>query len=182
MMRKLVQATHSVQAGVDGYAKLNRMLRHRGEYLFLACLPKSGSTFTRRALQHATGYENGSLTYAYERNEQELYLPNVIDAYARGTVTQLHIRATEANLEIMRRFGIRPVFMVRNLFDVVISLGDHVFRDGVEHFPVLYATQTMSSMDAARRADFLITFALPWYFNFLASWHDACAEVNIDAL
>jgi hypothetical protein len=56
-------------------------------------MPKSGSTFTRRVLSEATGYEYVDLSYAYERTEQDLYLPKVIDAYGRSGVRGSSSRA-----------------------------------------------------------------------------------------
>jgi hypothetical protein len=183
MIRKFLEATHSAQAGIDGYAKLNRLVHARGEYIFLASMPKSGSTFTRRALEHATGFETRQLCYACDQTEQELYLPRVVDAFTRPTVSQQHTRATDANLEMMRRFGIRPVIIVRDVFDCVVSLAEHLFREGIdEYFSGIYATPAMAALNLERRHDLLITFALPWYFSFFASWHDACRAGRVDAL
>jgi hypothetical protein len=181
--RELVQAAHSAEAGLRCYTRLNRLRRREGQILFLACMPKSGSTFTRRVLSEATGYEYVDLSYAYERTEQDLYLPKVIDAYGRSGVDQLHIRPSAANLEIMRRFHIRPVILTRNLYDAVVSLRDNMFAGGgVENYPMLYATPSMAELDQERLADFVIAHAIPWYVNFYASWQDEYHGGSVEAL
>lgn len=181
-VRRFVQAPRIAELGLRACAAANRMLNSRGEYILLACMPKSGSTFVKKALMNLTGFPEEFLSYAFERTEQELYLPRVIDSYSRGTVTQQHVRATEANLRIMNRYGIRPVILVRNLYDVVVSIRDYLFAEGFEKFPSLYATAYLGEMDEDEQYEFLITYALPWYFAFYVSWHDACAAGRIDAL
>ena len=40
-------------------------------------------------------------------------------------MTHQHCRATEANVQLMQAFGIRPVVLVRDLHDVIVSLRDY---------------------------------------------------------
>ncbi|HSM15801.1 MAG TPA: sulfotransferase domain-containing protein, partial [Gemmatimonadales bacterium] len=122
------------------------------------------------------------LGYAYRRNEQDLYFPALIDHWNVATVTQQHVRATGPNLELMHWFGIRPVVLVRNLFDTVVSIRDYLFTEGFNKFPSLYVTEQMADLTRERQFDLLILHALPWYFNFYVSWFDTCRQNSIDAL
>jgi len=180
--RRLVKMLGSAETGVRFYHRLNQALGWRGRFLFVACMPKSGSTFVCRALQTLTGYPARELSYAYERTEQDLYLPKVVDAARKGCVVQQHVQATGANLEIMQKFAIRPVILVRNLFDVVVSIRDYLFVEGFEKFPSLYATDALAAMPLERQHDFLITFAMPWYFDFYVSWFDATRDKRVESL
>jgi hypothetical protein len=182
MLRTLIQATYSAEAGLEVYSRLSRRFGRHKTTVFLACMPKTGSTFLKSVLLEVTGFTEGVLTYAFERTEQELYLPRLIDASRRNTVTQQHVRATAANVDLMRRFRIRPVILVRNLFDVVVSIRDHLMSEGTERFPSLYATEHLASLDEQEQYAFLIHYAIPWYFNFFVSWYDAKKEGRIDAL
>ena len=120
------------------YAKRMRLQsRGKGTFVFIASMPKSGSTFMARVMEQLTGYPYVALTYGYERDEQNLYLPTLIDTFGRGSVTHQHVRATGPNLELMREFKVRPVILTRNLFDVVISIRDHLLSEGPE-FPTFY--------------------------------------------
>lgn len=151
-------------------------------YLLIACMPKSGSTFLRVALMELTGYRRARLTYGVERSEQELYLPALRAARRFPSVTQQHLKANRPNLELMRDFGIRPVVLVRNLCDVVISIRDHLYNEGFERFQTFYANERFSELDEKAQLDAIIELGLPWYVHFYVSWVDAVAKGRTEAL
>jgi hypothetical protein len=169
----------------EGWLRLQQKLNQRlgfGQFLLIACMPRTASTFVSSVLVEATGFSRTMLTHAYGRYEQELYLPKVIDASLRSSVTQQHVRATPVNLEIMKRFSMRPVVLVRNLCDVVVSIRDYLFLEGFDRFPTMYATKAFAEMPIERQYEFIITFGMPWYFDFYVSWYDACASGRVEAL
>jgi hypothetical protein len=179
---RAARATYQSEATVKAHLAVRRALFRKGEYIFVACMPKSGSTFLTRTMSRITGFEHARLTYEFERNEQELYLPKLVDTYGKSIITQQHVRATGPNLELFNRFGIRPVILVRNLFDAIVSIRDYLHREGVQYFPSLYATDHFLTLPDEEQFDFLITFAAPWYFNFYASWFDARRDDRIETL
>jgi hypothetical protein len=144
-------------------------------------MPKSGSTFMAKALGELTGYSYAGLTYGYERDDQNLYLPKLIDAYTSGTVTHQHVRATGPNTELFRRFGIRPVVLTRNIFDVVISIRDHILNEGPA-FPSFFCNESFADMDDGMQLDFIIELGVPWYYNFYVSWYEASRLGTLDVL
>src|SRR5438132_2190295 len=95
-----------------------------GQHLFIACVPKSASTFLKNLLVNLTGYRDLFTVYAAGQSEHEIYLPTLRDSAELDTVTQQHCRASDANVHLMQAFGIRPVVLVRNIFDSVMSLFD----------------------------------------------------------
>lgn len=153
----------------------------QGQYLFIASLPKSGSTFMAKALCNLTGYKYVDLSYAYERNDQNLYLPKLVDSYSYGSVTHQHVRATAANIELMNKFAIKPVITVRNIFDSVVSIRDHMFNEGFA-FPTFYCNEKFEGLDKTTQYDQIIELGIPWYFNFYVSWHEAVVQNKIQAL
>ena len=176
MFRKLYDIRNLIKCpGQNGlkaaFAIKKRVVRH-GDYIFVACMPKSGSTFMANALSKLTGYRYVNLAYAYERNEQNLYLPKLIDSYGFGSVTHQHLRATDANIELMNTFSIRPVILVRNIFDIVISIRDHMFQEGFE-FPAFFCNEHYRELSEKEQLNFIIEQGLPWYFNFYVSWYVA---------
>lgn len=144
-----------------------------GRHALVACMPKSGSSLMFDALHHLTGWEKAFYSYAYMQNEQELYLPYVRGTAGADTVTQQHCRATAANLQIIQGFGIRPVVLIRNLADVVMSLTD--FYDQGAVFNTFLGTDWQSLKSAPKR-DFIIDHIMPWYVAFYASWRRAEAD------
>ncbi len=145
-------------------------------------MPKSGSTFLANALAQVTGYSQVQLCFGYERHEQDLYLPKVVDACRKNTITRHHTRATYHNIDILRKFNIRPIVLTRNLFDVVPSIKDHLFAEGFEKFPGFYCTERFAELSEEKQLDCIIDLVLPWYVNFYVSWFDAWQHRQLPVL
>ena len=154
--------------------RAKRLFTKRRNCLFVTCFPKSGSTFLVSVLAESSGYIRQFLGYDH-LNEQDLYLPNLIDAYNMNIVCHQHTRATSPNLELIKEFGIRPVVLVRDVFDCLVSLRDHLDRES-RRTPVFTATDDFFSKSQTEQFDELIDLALPWYVNFVVSWKSAQSE------
>tara|TARA_B100000686_G_C16690949_1_gene917561 strand:+ start:307 stop:1143 length:837 start_codon:yes stop_codon:yes gene_type:complete len=154
--------------------RAKRLFTKRKNCLFITCFPKSGSTFLVSALAECSGYTRQFLGFD-QLNEQDLYLPNLIDSYNMNIVCHQHTRATLPNLKLIKEFGIRPVVLVRNIFDCLISLRDHLERESSQT-PVFSATDKFFSKSQTDQLDELIDIALPWYVNFVMSWKSAQSE------
>jgi len=151
--------------------------RRKFAHIFVACFPKSGSTFLSKALQGLTGYPEYSSVEEYGHNEQDISRRKLGRA-RRLSVIQQHTKGTKSNLNILREFGMRPIVHVRNLFDVVISLHDHFY--GEDHcFPTGYVHREFWRLPERDQFDYLIQMHLPWYFNFLISWHEAQRQFSL---
>ena len=138
-----------------------------GRHIFIACVPKSGSTFLKNVLASVTGYRDAFMVYTPGQFEQDLYLPTLETVANVDTVTQQHCRASDANVQMMQAFGIKPVVLVRNIFDCVSSLLD--FYDGGA-FSSSFFREDYSTLDEETRINLLIDSLVPWYFQFVASW------------
>jgi Sulfotransferase domain len=138
-----------------------------GRHIFIACVPKSASTFLKNLLVDVTGYRDLFTVYAAGQSEHEIYLPTLRESAHLDTVTQQHCRASDANVHLMQAFGIRPVVLVRNVFDSVISLLDFYNRGA---FQTSYFRADWPSLNEETKIDLLIENVIPWYFQFVASW------------
>jgi len=148
-----------------------------GRHLFIACVPKSASTFLKNLLVNLTGYRDLFTVYAAGQTEHEIYLPTLREAAHLDTVTQQHCRASDANIHLMQAFGIRPVVLVRNIFDSVISQFDF-FNKGA--FQTSYYRADWQTLDDETKVDLLIENVIPWYFQFVASWDLAEKQKRIE--
>jgi hypothetical protein len=142
--------------------------------ILLACMPKSGSTYLSTLISLASGYAPTGLVYAYDRNEQDIYLPALLHnlTLPSPTITQQHLRATGPNLELIRTFGLQTVVLVRNLFDVLVSLHDHLLHEGFR-VPSAFIQEDFAQLPPERRLDMVVDFATPWYLSFYVSWFEA---------
>lgn len=159
--------------GLRVCSKIQRTLHRDGRLIVISAMPKSGSTFLSRAVASASGYAHSFLAYAYGNAEQELYLPAVIDAYGRGTVTQQHFKANQHNLEILNAFRIRPVVLTRNVFDALVSARDHLVQENLANLPGVHVSREFRDLEPERQLDFVIDLFAPWYVAFFVSWHHA---------
>jgi len=137
-MTDYLKIFHSSETGIRLYKKLRKMRYGDCRSVFVAAMPKSGSSFLARALCEATTYRHSYCDFSYANIEQELYLPRLVDIYGKGTVVQQHVLANEPNLLLFKEFGIRPIVLVRNLFDLVISVRDHLLTERLDGLPGAY--------------------------------------------
>src|SRR5436190_6493221 len=166
-----VNLTNSL-AATGGRARLSDFTTHitpeqLGRHLFIACVPKSASTFLKNLLVNLTGYRDLFTVYAAGQSEHEIYLPTLRDSAHLDTVTQQHCRAADANVHLMQAFGIRPVVLVRNIFDCVMSLFDFYNQGACK---TSYFRADWQLLDDETKIDLLIENVIPWYFQFVASW------------
>lgn len=150
-----------------------------GNHIFIACVPKSASTFLKNVLVGITGYRDLFAVFAAGQNEHDLYLPVLNEFAAQNTVTQQHARASEANIQLMQAFGIRPVVLVRNIFDAVVSLHDF-YKTGA--YFNSYFRGSFLDLDDHTQVDLLIDNVVPWYLQFVASWSLVEKEERLNIL
>ena len=148
-----------------------------GRHIFIACVPKSASTFLKNLLVNVTGYRDLFTVYAAGQSEHEIYLPTLRDSAHLDTVTQQHCRASDANIHLMQGFGIRPVVLVRNIFDSVMSQLDF-YNQGAFH--TSYFRADWPRLDEETKLDLIIESVIPWYFQFVASWDLAQKQKRLE--
>ena len=155
---------------------LKRALSRRAHSVFVTAMPKSASTFLAACLAETTGFVRFFLGQDYLA-EQDLYLPRLIDAWGMDIVCQQHARAIRPNLDLMAEFSIRPVVLVRDIGDALVSLCDHLHRESPTT-PVFDADESFLRRDRAAQLDALIDIVGPWYVGFHAGW----VRADIDKL
>jgi hypothetical protein len=147
-----------------------------GRLLLVACFPKSGSTLLKTLLRRATGFPEQWLAYAYRENEHDIHLPHLLHSAPQDCVVQLHCAATAPNLHLMQAFGIRPIVLVRDIFDVLLSWKEFLDRGDV---PSRYPAY--DRLDEAARLDLVVDARAGWYIDFFAGWQRACRKGEVEA-
>jgi hypothetical protein len=150
-----------------------RYIEPSGPYVFLACMPRTGSTFLSETLCELAGFKRVELSDEYAENEQELDVPRLLDAYSYGSVTQQHVCANARTVRLMREFQIRPVVLVRNIFDVVVSIRHFLLTEGCGKWPTFFTSdERFRELDEDTQFQQIVEVGLPWYFDFFVSWSD----------
>jgi hypothetical protein len=149
----------------------------RQNHIFVACFPKSGSTYLCKALEALTGFRPGFVAEQGKHNDQDVS-PRKLRRLRGSTVIQQHTKGTFNNVRILREFEIKPMINLRNLYDVVISLYDHLKTED-HRVPTGYVHREYWKLSYREQLDYIIHIHLPWYFNFLVSWHEASQEMPL---
>ena len=148
-------------------AALDRGGDHRR--ILVACMPKSGSTFLTDVLAKLPGMRRVHLVPTYGRREQELDLEQLIIHQGMSYVSQLHIKPSAATLDLCGQFGLRPLFLYRNIWDVMASLRDHMYSHVLD-WSMARIDSDFRGWDEARQYDFLARTMMPWFIDFYVSW------------
>ena len=155
--------------------KLQQLARQNRTHIFVACMPKTASTFLTSVLARLTGFQVASLIMTLD-NEQDMFVPAMGLLNGKDTLTFQHMRATPSNLYCLHHARIEPIITVRDFVDVVVSLRDMIeLEQQREYFNALWPhPQEFLKMDRERQLDALIEIQMPWFYSFYVSWHDAC--------
>ena len=107
--------------------------------------------------------------------DQNFMESRLIDSWSFKSISTTHTRATKVNLERMRAYGIRPVVLVRNIFDVAVSMRDHIHRESIWN-PTFSPDPAFLDMTPERQLDAVIDLAIPWNLFFVAEWQRSGIE------
>ncbi|MDQ0391710.1 uncharacterized membrane protein YkvA (DUF1232 family) [Labrys monachus] len=132
-------------------------------------MPKSGSTFLSTAVAFSAKLKRVDLVPDYGRREQELCEIRMVENAGLDYVAQHHIRHSQWSEKLCRDYGVCVVVLIRSLFDVVVSLRDHVRRESpvCSMFYLEKKHVDRSNSDIERM---VATLAIPWYVNFYMGW------------
>lgn len=166
--------------------------------VLVACMPKSGSTFLSSLIASIPGFRREHVVPGYKRREQEICIKKLEEAFLkteflrscwrnnelvnserpRGFVTQMHLRYTEPTGEIIERYNLHTVVLVRNIFDIIVSLGDHL-RDSSPNMAMAYVSEDMRGMPEKEMHNFIVDMVVPWYLNFYRCWQDCEKKIVV---
>ncbi len=158
--------------------------------ILVSAMPRSGSTFLSNSIMNLTGLRYFRLCSAYSTNEHDLYLPSLFIATKVGCISQMHMKGTFHNVGLAKAFGIKPILLVRNIFDVIISLKNDLRKkqssrhclNGMDGYSFIWQDQYTKSYSDEKLIDMIIDLAVPWYVNYYASWYRLEQLKRIDVM
>lgn len=151
----------------------------RRPHILVPCMLKSGSTFLAHALAAHGGLRRARLTPTWGAREQELCEIRLSYYNHLGYVSQHHIKNSEWTQELIRRYRMTTVVLIRDLFDITVSLRDHIRRESpvmsVAHFTAEHARMPDEELEEA-----VADLAIPWFVNFYAGWRQDSNALFMD--
>ena len=142
--------------------------------------PKSGSTYTQSVICKFTGASlqfGGDLELEVEQNFSISGIErSVMDAERAGATSILykfHSLPNFLNLEAIKVLNIGYVNIVRDIFDSMVSIDDHLIRGrnakGVTLWPGM-KLHDYHTWDEDKRYEAIAHFIVPWYFKYISGW------------
>lgn len=155
------------------------------------CMPKSGSSFVKSALQYAlempfaslTGFAASGMSSAFgmngrEQEFDEMAIARSVLMYENGFVAQHHTRFTYYLGLQMSLFGLTPIVTVRNIFDCIVSFDDMMIAwrretapaDGWKADAQFALPAHYPELEPGERYWILARSFGVWLVNFYLSW------------
>jgi len=145
--------------------------------ILIACYPKSASVCLTYLITEILQLKSLKVSASGGILQDNIYLPKMIDVMLKKVVIQQHLRLTVFNRAIIERLNLRPIILVRNIFDVVVSYHDHIIRAGVGPLDPDKADlspelcKNYFRMDVEKQIDYILDMIIPWYISFYVSWY-----------
>lgn len=138
--------------------------------ILIACFPKSGSSFTANVLSELSDYKKEPLVFAYGAREQELDPRKIFQLRNSCFVAQHHVKCSGYTEKLVKQYNLTTVVLVRNIFDVIVSLADH-FRNTSITGPMAYiAKEHIEQLSDQELYCLIADLVVPWYINFYVGW------------
>lgn len=167
-----IQELRDVSEEVYSDAYMYSLISRSRKHAWVVAAPKSGSTWLTALLAKTLGWPQSALVPCYGRREQEadprqlMFHPKEENLLS----IQQHCRFSQATLALIDKANIDVVLQVRDIFDTVVSLRDHLTRESTE-FPMAWMNgSNWKELNDTQKADFVIDMVVPWYFNFFVGW------------
>lgn len=154
--------------------------------LFIAGLPKSGTTWLAQLLGEVPGYKVRQPADPDECVAQHDICAAAFAAlpWHRYSVVKFHTRCTEANLAVIEKFNVRTIVMYRDLRDQCVSRYFHVLCDPT-HRHHRYYREASRDAGLAHSIEVTIEEYLPWvqgWLPYVAAFPDRFQEVRYEEL
>ncbi len=155
-----------------------------GHHIFLACMPKSGSTFLSNVLSDVSGYKNVQFRIKpFDHSlEQDIYFPALIKFKDCNTITQQHTRGASSNFKMLRSINANILILTRNIFDVVISTYDHIENAKIIGSALAYGDYNYFKLSRDEKLNRIVDLVIPWHIHFFVSWYDRYETENYERM
>lgn len=152
--------------------KLRQLRENIDKHIWLVSAPKSGSTWLTRIFKDVLKWPSVALVPSFDYREQELDLSPLL---AKGTKGPLltphqHCRYSSYTHQVIDALDTKVILQVRNMFDTVVSLYDHLTNDETSVPSGFMNQHTWDALDQQTRWSFIVDLIVPWYFNFYCGW------------
>lgn len=155
-------------------------------HILVTALPKSGSSWLSEIFCQLPNQTRVSLVPGFERRENELAFEKLLALHGMNYTAQHHVKFSSTTAAYLNIFSIKPVVLMRNLFDCIPSIKDWLVICDEENRrgPIACIPKEYFRWSDSEKFDFIIDMFMPWYFFFFASWQECsdCVWVKYEDL
>ena len=182
MLKKLIKKSLFSKIDLTShYQYLKLRAKGNEKHIFIACLPKSGSTFLANVIAELTGFKFIQFQPIRGTNEHNIDQGVLFSNLNKNTVTQLHLKPSESNKKLLESHNIKVVYLYRGILDSLRSFHRHILNENDQWF-MFTATEDFETFSLEKQFDFIIDLILPWYINFLTSWEKELKNGSLHVL
>ncbi len=138
-------------------------------HFLISSFPKSGSTYLVRLLSNYPKMRQVGLVTGYGQREQELSVERLLFYNSKNYVARHHTKFSSTTKNLFSIFNIKPIILVRNIFDTVMSVHDHFCNESTR-VPFAFVPEEILNWDKDKSLDFICDMCAPWFLSFFASW------------
>ncbi len=140
-------------------------------------MPKSASTFVANALSAATGFPQVQLVPEFGRRQPELCEIRLAENANIDFIAKNHTRHSSFTEQLCDDYGVSMIVLIRSLFDVVVSMRDHVHRESPVSAVFYLEPQHINRSDTDLEK-MITMLAIPWYVSFYMGWR-SCKKAHM---
>lgn len=165
----------------DFYKHLNNNWTRNSKHIFIACLPKSGSTFLADVLVQISEYKFIQFQPIRGTNDHNINYDLLLSYLNEDTVTQLHTKPNDHNKLLFENYNMKIVFLYRSILDSLKSFHSHLIKENDRWF-MFSVAENFQQWSTEKQFDFIIDLVAPWYIDFIVSWKKEVKINEIDVL
>lgn len=185
--RKLLNVSHlsaeeirTIAITLSYDSAITELRRQAGKkFIFHVASPKSGSTWIAQSVGpylRTQGWKTPSMTVGGGNRAQDFFLSELVrlEALDHDIFTDhQHCVFSSYVLDLLIAINAKVVFQTRNLYDMLISLRDHLDNETTVKPMFFIDKNQWTALNQSEKLDFLIYNVAPWYINFWVGWSQA---------
>lgn len=144
-------------------------------HILLACMPKAASRRVLAMVQEHPEMEHILLNETDSNLVESLDTFNFLIQHNQSWISHHHVHCALTLPQKLKRFSVKTVVLTRNLYDICVSVRDHMQTASDSNSLVMLAHITTNTREFGfwseqQQFDFIINMVVPWYIKFYVSW------------
>jgi hypothetical protein len=148
------------------------MIVKGGVNIFVSSMHRSGSTHIARVLGELLRFRPASMAGMFgegrETHDINPISSQILIPYGYQ-IFHMHTPASSGNVVILRDNGIRPVVVIRNIADTLVSIRERILKYG-PLLPGVIVIQEFQEWSKDQQYNWLIDNVASWQMQFYVSW------------